>query len=624
MLLKKMAENAKIAQDALDKAMAKTARTFAKQKATANERNTKTIARSKATRAIMRKNKREAAHALHEAVHNQQRALASLAATTNAKIAKTNAHIAANAAQIKINAKKAQDALAKANDRFNNKMFNMKKEAKNARSKLANQAKDMDKKLRAMISGKVKGIAMKTASQFADVRGKMAADRAHADAQLKQATTKIAASLNAAKVLQNKRYAQTVANIAAAKKEASDLVSKAQQTFKVNLMHLQAEVKTQVGKLNHGVTQLQGTITKNKMEQAKVNRKVRAEMKRMIELGNKRELTLANKDKALRALMIKNKAANNKSMIRMANKFNNAMSKIKDQMKKDRARASRMLKKTTDQLYKTLKDNEVAQGKVNDKLAKATARAKLDAEDALRNAKRSFVKRLSKLHATVVKNDKKHDGKVKALLGIVNANAAKDAEGRKALKMVQKANKNELKSAVRSAIQAGEARALQIEKNAKDMKKKTVQELNMKVTTKIAKLRKSIHGSIEDLKLDSAEARAAMKREILYAVRESAEESKKELAAVVKWSNQEFNSLDKQLEKADKKNAAARKALQATVDKDKKIAQRALKDAVTNQNRALFALKEVTKKEIKKTNTDVAAYGEAVAKQAKDVDAQMK
>merc|ERR1719446_707995 len=251
MLLKKMAENAKIAQDALDKAMAKTARTFAKQKATANERNTKTIARSKATRAIMRKNKREAAHALHEAVHNQQRALASLAATTNAKIAKTNAHIAANAAQIKINAKKAQDALAKANDRFNNKMFNMKKEAKNARSKLANQAKDMDKKLRAMISGKVKGIAMKTASQFADVRGKMAADRAHADAQLKQATT-----------------------------------------------------------------------TKNKMEQAKVNRKVRAEMKRMIELGNKRELTLANKDKALRALMIKNKAANNKSMIRMANKFN--------------------------------------------------------------------------------------------------------------------------------------------------------------------------------------------------------------------------------------------------------------------------------------------------------------
>merc|ERR1711998_493436 len=46
-------------------------------------------------------------------------------------------------------------------------------------------------------------------------------------------------------------------------------------------------------------------------------------------------------------------------------------------------------------------------------------------------------------------------------------------------------------------------------------------------------------------------------------------------------------------------------------------------DAMANQARALLALKQETAKKIKKTNTNVAAYGDTVAKRAIAVNAQM-
>merc|ERR1712054_627999 len=121
-LLHKMAVNAKRAKDALDAQMRWPAKTFAKQAAEENRRNAATIARSKKTREIMRKNKAHAAKALSEAVLQHQRSLAALDQATNAKIKQTNKHIAANAAQIKENAKKARKDLDKAMNRFDNKM----------------------------------------------------------------------------------------------------------------------------------------------------------------------------------------------------------------------------------------------------------------------------------------------------------------------------------------------------------------------------------------------------------------------------------------------------------------------------------------------------------------------
>merc|ERR1711998_161069 len=152
-----MANNAKKAHDDLMAAMEHTAKTFNKQEALNNARNTATIKRSKKTRDIMAKNKKEYQNNLHMAVLNQQRALAALNSATNAKIKKTNANIAANAAQIKANALKARKDLDNAMDNFDKKMFNIGKEAQEGRSRLVALSKSMDKKVRAMVTLKIKG-----------------------------------------------------------------------------------------------------------------------------------------------------------------------------------------------------------------------------------------------------------------------------------------------------------------------------------------------------------------------------------------------------------------------------------------------------------------------------------
>merc|ERR1711998_598069 len=274
MLLAKMAANAKKAKADLDEAMRQTQEKFAKAAKLENKRQRQTLRRAKKTREIMRKNKKEGAKNLASAVANQQRALATLAQATNARIKSTNQHIAANAATIKSNAKKARKDLENAMGRFDKKMANVNEEAKKGRSKLAAQAADQDKKFRQWANNKIKSIAAKTSAQFAKVRGKMAADRHHADMALSHTSARMDAALNAAKALQDKRFAQTVSDIAEAKKEANDRVEKFRTGFKTDILHLSGVVEEQSNKLNSRVPQLAATVESNKAEQAHLNSQV--------------------------------------------------------------------------------------------------------------------------------------------------------------------------------------------------------------------------------------------------------------------------------------------------------------------------------------------------------------
>merc|ERR1719171_297913 len=400
-LLAKMAINAKKAKDDLDRDMRIVQAKFARFAERENKRNRATIARSRKTREIMRKNKREAANNLQLAVSNQQRPLAALASATNAKIKQTNKHIAANAAQIKENAKKARKDLEKAMDRFDKKMAHVTEEAKKGRSKLAAQAVAQDKRFRQYANNKIKEIGAQTAAQFRKVRATMAKDRAHADMALKHASARMDAALNANKALQDRRFAKTVSDIAAAKKEANARVAKFRRDFKVSILQLSGVVHEQAAKLNNRVTQLSGVVQNNKLEQAKVNRQVSAELKRMVKIGDARYKEHLKKDKELRSLMARNKAETDAKMQKLSNSFFSQISSIRKQMRRDRAHAERALGRKTSALYATLAKNQKAQEAANKALTAATRRAKMDAEDALRKAKSMFTSKVAGLNKTV-------------------------------------------------------------------------------------------------------------------------------------------------------------------------------------------------------------------------------
>merc|ERR1719331_493717 len=610
-LLAKMAVNAKYAKDQLAKEMRWAQRKFAEAARLENKRYHQTIRRSRKTREIMRKNKAQGAKELANAVTNQQRALSTLASVTNAKIKKTNKHIALNAAQIKENAKKARQDLDNAMDAFDHKMNNLEAEAKKGGSKLAAQAVAMDKKFRDHANNEIKKVTAQTAAEFHQVRDTMAKNRAHADAQLAHASARMNAALNAAKLLQQKRFAKTVEDIAAAKKEANDRVAKFRSSFKTDILHLSGVVSEQSKKLNNRVTQLSTTV-------------MNKELKNMVKIGNDRYAEHLKKDKELHGLMAKNKAATEKAMEQLSQKFFSAIEAIKSQMKKDRAHAEHSLAKATGGLFATLTANKEAQDKANKALTEATRRAKLDAEAALKEAKEGFTSKVAGMHKTVQKLETKHNGKIMKLTGVVAANAIKDAAGRAELRKISAFNKNELKNAVRDAVHKGEQRALQIEKKMKNVNKKTQANLNLRITTEISKLSKSIHSQITELNLQTKEARAEMKKEILYAIKSEATLAKENLKKTVAWAEGEFSKLNNDLKAEANKSEGERAALAAKIAKEREHAVGQLDNAVAAQNKALLALTQETQHEIKKTNKRLSAHADKMISNAEKVRAEMK
>merc|ERR1712159_319087 len=437
-MLAKMAANAKKAKDDLNRAMKIVQAKFAAAAALQNKRNKANIRRSRKLRKRIEANKRLAAKNLAHQVLTQQRALAATASAVNARIDQTNKHVAANAAQIKANAKKAADDLAHAVNKYDQKVANARAEAAAGRSKLAAQLAAQDKSIRQWANNKMKIVTAQTAARFRRVRARMARDRHHADMALKSATSRMEASLNADKALNDRRFAKTVRDIANARREAAARVKAARAEFKVGIYALTATVNAQVQKTNKRISDLSGVVNKNKLEQAKVNANVNAEVKRMIALGNKRYKEHLKKDRELKRLIDKNKAENTARMDAMAASYAARLDKVRATMKKNRAHATHMLAKETSKLYAAIEQSERAQMKVNGRLAQQTRRARLDIQDSLRDAKNDFATRMAKLHKTVVSNDHKFQGKMDKLTGIVRANALKNAKGRAQLASIMR------------------------------------------------------------------------------------------------------------------------------------------------------------------------------------------
>merc|ERR1711988_839724 len=207
-MLTKMAVNAKIA-------------------AFNNRRYKASLKRDKQTKKLIEQDKRRAAKQLKLAVTSWQKNTNAWASATNARIDQMNAHVAANAAQIKESAKKARKDLEVAMGEWDHKVATFRTESATARNKLS--------------------------AQFNDVQTHMAKNRHEIDMQLKRATMRFEAALNAAKALEDKRYAESVANIQAAKEEAKAKVDAASAEFKIGLMTLSSTVSEQVAKVNKNI-----------------------------------------------------------------------------------------------------------------------------------------------------------------------------------------------------------------------------------------------------------------------------------------------------------------------------------------------------------------------------------
>merc|ERR1712054_59683 len=610
-MLHKMAVNAAIARRNLDRFMRRTQMKFAHYANLYNRRHKKNLRRDKRTLKYAAHDKREAAKQLKLAVSAWQK-------STNAWAAATNA------AQIKENAKKARKDLDVAMHQWDHKVANFRAESKAARSKLSEQFAAQSKATRAWANNKIKGFVASTAAQFNDVETKMAKNRHDIDTALRQATMRFEAALNAEKALEDKRYAETVADIAAAKKESEEKVKAASAEFKVWLLQLSSVVKTQVMKVNNRIDDSAGVVRSDEAAQAKVNANVNAEMTRMIQLGNNRYKSHLKDDVELQRLISKDKAETDAKLNKMALQFNTALASVRAELKKDRAHAEKALKKNVGKLWTAFYKQQEEQNAKNLKMKEDTRRMRLDAMDAVRDAKMEFRKKIASLGKIVAKNDQKADAKIFKLTGVVKANAAKSKKGREEIAAMEEANKQELKTAIRDMIAKGEKRAKLVEERGVKMDKDTQWLINNNINTQIAKLRAETDKSVGHLAALTSEARKEMKKEMLYAIETAADDAAEELAKAIKDGEKKMIAFEEKAAKTHAASALARKELAKTIEDNAAEVSNMLKDAVAADARAQTLMKQETQEKIKKTNTKITAYAEQMEKQAKDARAGIK
>merc|ERR1711871_858798 len=603
-MLKQIAKNAAIAKRNLNIAMRRTQERFAKKASLDNRRQRATNARNRKTYAIMAADRRENAKNLKLAVAAWQKTTAAWAAATNAKITRSNRHVAANAAQIVENAKKARQDLQNAMGSWNHKIARFAAGEKAANSKLGRQFKAQNKATRAWATNKINAMVAQTGAQFNRVETKMAKNRHEVDMALKAAVMRMEASLNAQKALEDKRYAQTVRNINAARAEAKAKVAKATTEFRIGLLALRASAEHQIPKLNNRLDKAAGVVRSNRAAQAKVNNAVSAEMKRMIKLGNDRYKKHLKADAELQRLINKRQAEATRKMNRMASSFNGALRKVRATLARDRKHAESRLQKATAGLYAKLAANMAAQRKKNHALAAATRRMRLDAMDAVFRAKKAFRAKIASLGRTVAKNDRVAEKKIFKLTGIVKKNAQKSAAGRRQLRSIEQRNKEELSLSIKNAIAKGEKRAQLVEQRGKKMDKDTAWLTNQRLTEQITRLEKQTTKKVDALALESAKARKDLQKEMYYATKSAAEVAKNNLDAAMRRSVKRMEAFAARAAAAHKYSAGQRKEVNRKIAINAKKIKREIADAVLGSEKANNAFAEQTSNKMKITENN--------------------
>merc|ERR1719197_841789 len=511
-----------------------------------------------------------------------------------------NKHVAANAAQIKENAKKARKDLDNAMHEWDHKVSNFRTTEKNANDKLSAQFAAQSKATRAWANNKIKGLVASTSAQLQEAQDNMAKDRHEVDMALKRAVMRFEATLNAQKALEDKRYAETVANIAAAKKEAEEKTKAASSEFKVQLLALSSTVKEQVAKVNARIDKTANVVRSDAAAQAKVNANVNAEMTRMMKVANHRYVQHLKDDAQLQSAISKDKEETDEKLNKMALQFNQALASVRKQLAKDRKHSETKLKEGTSAVWAALEKNREMQEKKNAEMAAATRRMKLDAMDAVRKAKAEFQKKIKELGKVVAANDKKADAKIKHLTGVVDAEAQKSKKGRQELAAMEEANKLELKHSIRKAIETGEARAKAVEAKGEKMDKDTKWLINNKLSSEITKLREETDSSVEALNNLSKEAREEMRKEMIFAIRSAAEVAKTDLDLAVRDGVKKMIAFEAKAASQHADSAAARAALKSEIADNAKQVSRMIKDAVDTDARAQTALGQAVAAKLKK------------------------
>merc|ERR1712100_236814 len=306
----------------------------------------------------------------------------------------------------------------------------------------------------------------KADDKFTKLYEKMADERKKSAEDLAGAVSDFNDKLAKQSALEDSRFSKTVKDLAAAKAEAAAQVKSAREFMLASISEVTAHSKEVETRVSGDLQVVSGMVKSDKAAQLTVNRKVDAEMARILKLSDDNYSANKNARGAIKEVMDKNKETAARETKAVADAGEADLKLARSQQAAKLLAFKQDLSKATSALYGKLAKDEVDQNFAMDKLNSNLAESQAAAAESLKQSKELFASKLTTLTNAVTANQASFKEGLAKVTGL-HADWEKDSEeDRAAVRKARDGMVADLHKNIVRAIEVGEARMKQVESTA--------------------------------------------------------------------------------------------------------------------------------------------------------------
>merc|ERR1711968_315427 len=431
---------------------------------------------------------------LAAAVDNMESSLAALKVETRAAIAKTDKRVDAYAQALDKEADEVAALMKAQKDELLGKIEAQKESASASFSAIAKEVED-----------ELEAASEATSNKFDKLYKDMAEQRADLDEKLAGSTDRINDEIAKQAALADARFSKTVKDVKAARTEAAAAVDAARKDFATDLLQVTASIKAMEATQSENVQKVAGALITHKAVQLRVNAAVQEEISRISELMNHQHSTSTKARGKLRALLDENKQAAHDAVAEVRKMFVGEIGKIRSKAHQDVEDAKSDLTEMTTVMYEKMADVATTNAYNNEVTAENIATYQSDMNAAINSVKEDFTSSMDTLGNTIAANHKAVERNFEVLTGVIRDAKTAGEEDRARIRAQNDVLNTDMKKAIQTAINIGEAKAkavaLRARENLAAEKKALLNEITTTVEDMADKAFKVIqghHGKIAD------------------------------------------------------------------------------------------------------------------------------
>merc|ERR1712196_358544 len=332
--------------------------------------------------------------------------------------------------------------------------------------------------------------------KFRSAYMKLTKERARSANAMAAATRRLNWSIAKQAALTDARFRQTVKNINGAKLEAYKSVQMATKEFRAGVANVVSTVKAQETRLRGELSVVSGEAVRNREMMAKVNRRVRGEMAKIINVANVRYSADIRARGKLRALMDANKRAASRMVASVALQTKRYVQKIRGQGARDRRSAARSLTHATMKLERAMAVLMSFQKRFNKKSRKARLQI-VKVTAVVTEMKLQFKTKLNLLTNMIASNAPKTAAMYNQVFGILQQASKSTKRERDLIVQRRKMMQQDLIKAIVRSIQLGTAKAHKFARKSFKKMRKMKKVLAISLTEKIEKFANDVFRHVQ-------------------------------------------------------------------------------------------------------------------------------